>query len=888
MSGILGVAAAILILLPASASAQQVTVNEHTDAVPGACTPEPGGCTLREAMLSTPEGTIVDLPAGTYDLTEGPQPAGGSRSLRGAGARTTTITATNRVVSVNVGDVSITGVTISDGNVPEGEGGGIHVAPGTDLNLSDSAVVGSTAETGGGIYSAGTTRIERSTIAHNFAEGETPRGGGLAVVADDTDLLDTTISTNFSEATGAGLYTTGNVEMHNVTIAANEANDPAPSGGGIQQAFDDVNDVTVAFNTLVVENLGGNCLGTTNDQIAARFSMADDLLCNVPQEPAFGNTPIAPGSAGVGELDDNGGPTDTHDLASDSPAIGEAEPGTCDGEFDQRGLERPFGAEGCDIGAYERAGVLAVSTTADQNGLCTDSDCSLREAVELVADEGVVHLVGANYILSLGALSVDREVVVQGVGARATTLTAGTGARVLHVFDGGFATLARVTITGGDVRQEDQPVGTAGGGIAVIDAGVSLIDSAVVDNVAGIGGGIFSANGGVLLTDTTVAGNEALDGEIGTGGGLYLTESFSILMNTTVSGNTAVTRGAGIATIGTELQLLSVTIADNDLLSGDQNGGSAIFRQTVPLDALEIGDTAAFNTLVAGNPGTDCAGSGPFQTAAALSDDASCPGQVVGDALIGPLATNDAETDTHALLAGSPAIDAGSGCPVADQRGVLRPQGAACDVGAYELTVSSQPPPSSPPGDGGNNSQPPPEDDDDELPPPEAGEEINAVPKSGTVRVRVRGSNRFVELEEGQQIPVGSVIDTTKGRVTIEAAGNQSADFYDGIFRLSQGKGAKPLTTLTLVEKLTCARAGNASAAAKKKKRRLWGDGNGKFRTNGKHSAATVVGTRWLVEDRCTSTLTRVARGRVSVRDFVKKETVTVRAGKKYVARARS
>ena len=123
--------------------------------------------------------------------------------------------------------------------------------------------------------------------------------------------------------------------------------------------------------------------------------------------------------------------------------------------------------------------------------------------------------------------------------------------------------------------------------------------------------------------------------------------------------------------------------------------------------------------------------------------------------------------------------------------------------------------------------------------------------------------------------------------MTLVAAGGQTATFYDGIFRIGQGKGAKPLTTLTLVEKLSCPKAGNAIAAAKKKKRRLWGDGSGKFRTKGKHSAATVVGTKWLVEDRCTSTLTRVVRGRVSVRDFVKKKTVIVRAGKKYVARAK-
>ena len=76
-----------------------------------------------------------------------------------------------------------------------------------------------------------------------------------------------------------------------------------------------------------------------------------------------------------------------------------------------------------------------------------------------------------------------------------------------------------------------------------------------------------------------------------------------------------------------------------------------------------------------------------------------------------------------------------------------------------------------------------------------------------------------------------------------------------------------------------------SAIARKKKKRRLWGDGKGRFRTKGKHSAATVVGTRYLVEDRCTSTLTRVVRGKVKVRDFGKRKTVTVRAGKRYIAR---
>ena len=86
---------------------------------------------------------------------------------------------------------------------------------------------------------------------------------------------------------------------------------------------------------------------------------------------------------------------------------------------------------------------------------------------------------------------------------------------------------------------------------------------------------------------------------------------------------------------------------------------------------------------------------------------------------------------------------------------------------------------------------------------------------------------------------------------------------YEGLFKFSQKKGKKPLTTLTLTEKLTGCKGGKAANIAKKKvkKRRLWGDGKGRFTTKGKHSAATVVGTKWYVEDRCNGTLTVVKRG---------------------------
>ena len=83
-----------------------------------------------------------------------------------------------------------------------------------------------------------------------------------------------------------------------------------------------------------------------------------------------------------------------------------------------------------------------------------------------------------------------------------------------------------------------------------------------------------------------------------------------------------------------------------------------------------------------------------------------------------------------------------------------------------------------------------------------------------------------------------------------------------------------------------------AAAAAPRRprrpsKRHLWGDGKGAFRTSGKYSSATVRGTKWLVKDSCAGTLTRVVRGTVKVRDKVRRKTVTVRAGKSYLAKPR-
>jgi hypothetical protein len=153
----------------------------------------------------------------------------------------------------------------------------------------------------------------------------------------------------------------------------------------------------------------------------------------------------------------------------------------------------------------------------------------------------------------------------------------------------------------------------------------------------------------------------------------------------------------------------------------------------------------------------------------------------------------------------------------------------------------------------------------------------------GKVLVKLPGSKTFVPLGQGV-IPNGTEVDTRTGGIEITRPDGGDATFDGGLFKISEVGG---YTLLTLTEALDCKAAKRSLAAKKPKTRKLWGDGKGKFRTSGKYSAATVRGTRWLVQDTCTSTLTQVTQGVVSVQDFPRKKTITVRAGKRYTAKRR-
>ena len=161
---------------------------------------------------------------------------------------------------------------------------------------------------------------------------------------------------------------------------------------------------------------------------------------------------------------------------------------------------------------------------------------------------------------------------------------------------------------------------------------------------------------------------------------------------------------------------------------------------------------------------------------------------------------------------------------------------------------------------------------------------------SGRVGIRRPGSKVDVDLQGTDVIPLGSEVDAAHGVLELSSVAKsggtpQTARFYEGVFKVTQ---TGSITNLALTQPLASCRGKAAGAAATKtKKRHLWGDGKGSFRTAGKYSSATVRGTKWLVQDSCAGTLTRVARGSVKVRDNVRHKTVTVTAGKSYLARPR-
>jgi hypothetical protein len=185
-----------------------------------------------------------------------------------------------------------------------------------------------------------------------------------------------------------------------------------------------------------------------------------------------------------------------------------------------------------------------------------------------------------------------------------------------------------------------------------------------------------------------------------------------------------------------------------------------------------------------------------------------------------------------------------------------------------------------------------------ELPPPQAGKTFNIEPAGGVVSTRCDGDGDFRKLDKPKQVTLDCQIDAEDGTVSITASKGSSGEtqtalFWGGLFDIDQEAGDNREAEMSLAGQRRCEKRGGDMGDGRRQLgrngsagRRLWGSGQGNYKTVGSHGSATVRGTIWLVADRCDgSTLFKVKRGTVVVRDFIKKSSVVLEAGQSYIAK---
>jgi hypothetical protein len=359
------------------------------------------------------------------------------------------------------------------------------------------------------------------------------------------------------------------------------------------------------------------------------------------------------------------------------------------------------------------------------DGLCATAQgvCTMRAAVQeanALPGKQTIALARGVYLLNIfpagnrptvepspenngvtGDLDITGDLEILGLSADQSTLHANNGDRVIEILNGAKVTIRDVMLTGG----LPLPFDNSGGALRNSGGDVTLQRVTMTGNGAPNGGGaIHNRSGSLRVEASALVGNIAgavesqtvgrsdsgtVDsgavGQSGSGaaGGAIWNEGTLTLANVTISGNQA-ENGGGLAVTGGTVVVTNGTIYANSAATD----GGGIWTNS---DSVRIG-----NTILAGN---SAGATGPDCTAQVRSDGHNLLSNLTDCTVLGTTATNiidanvglsalaaaDGETYGHPLLETSRAVDAGSCALAADQRGVERPQGAGCDIGALEL-----------------------------------------------------------------------------------------------------------------------------------------------------------------------------------------------------------
>ncbi len=634
------------------------------------------------AMMTLNNCTITGNSATATSTTQiNPVAYGGGLFNYGSGIENGTVTLNECIVSSN---------SVSGSNAIRSGGAIFSFAGNAAINVNSCIFTNNVAvNSGGAIVNYGPLNVRNSTFSANSSSN-----GGALYNAGTLTMTNSTLSgNNGGPASGGGLYNDGeSATLTNCTLSGNYA----AFAGGIQN----ISTLTL-LNTLFQTGTSGANLESSGTVTSSGHNLSNDDGGGFLTGPGdlINTNPL------LGPLTFNGGPTQTHELLPGSPALDAGDDSVLGAPLnlntDQRG---PFYARKVfshvDIGAYELDAAQSgpnfeVNTTNEhRDGNCTMGDCSLWDATDAaneVDDESIVTFkAGLSGIittaLQTSGISLSNPVTIQGPGARVLTISGNNVSRIFEVAAGATATISGLTIANG--YSLSAAIASGGG---VYNAGnLTLINCAVLNNSGGSGGGLANANL-LTVTNCTFAGNRST----GNGGAIRNTGN-ATLSNSTFWDNRAFSSGA-ITSSGTNaapgsVLLQNCTVVGNSATDTANGYGGGLNNYGVSTVYLA-------NSIIAGNTatnGTDL--SGPY-----VSQDynliqtpqgayATLSGPIANTIFnqapnLGPLANNGGPTDTLALLPGSPAIDKGNvfGGFTTDQRGIARPQGAAADIGAFEL-----------------------------------------------------------------------------------------------------------------------------------------------------------------------------------------------------------
>ena len=575
-------------------------------------------------------------------------------------------------------------------------GGGIYSAGTSKLDASDTEFVKNNASsTGGGIYSTSQAVVTRSLFYKNHASS---RGGAISIQAGTATVDTSTVAGNTGPE---AIYLEAPLRLQSSTITDNGRVGVLVQTGNLNGSLttynsimsgNGANDVSLNFPTNAsFRSLGHNLLGTMQGHQtvwdANRHLLGTDVRSTNP---------------GLGPLGDYGGPTRTIGLLPNSPALNSG-PTFGLASIDQRGESRIVGPR-ADRGSFESTPLLSMevdSFDGAADGYYAPGEVSLSDAVawanavpgadtitfsENLLERIEKELGGQTTIQLHSQITITDDLTIVGPGADVLTLSGRHQHRVLQIDSGVSVSLSDLTLADG--RSES--------GGAIRNAGNLELDRVEVkDSVStDLGGGIWSGAGSTLaMRSSTVAGNLAQRG-----GGLYMSRKATI-ENSTIVENVAVQQGGGFLASGTgNITIQHSTITRNN---GGQSGGGFRAQNNA---VVQLG-----NTVIARNQ----AGSDPDYSDArdAVSlgynfigdiDRASSPlrsfntnkGDQLGggkfgeplDPLLGPLRELGGPTRSVGILPTSPLIDRAdpNSTFTFDQRGDTRPFGERNDIGAFE------------------------------------------------------------------------------------------------------------------------------------------------------------------------------------------------------------